>query len=229
MKQIKVIAFDADDTLWENETIFRNTENKFYSLLKDYISDKKLAKILLQIEIKNIPNYGYGVRPFMLSMIETAIKVSNKKVTNEIIEKILALGNAMLTHPVVLLQDVEEVLQKLHKKYKLIVLTKGDLLDQERKLKKSKLEKYFHHVEIVSEKNEDGYRHILHHLDIKAEEFLMVGNSIKSDVLPVLNIGGSAFHIPFHTTWALEKVNTAIKHPKFKELSSISEVLNHVV
>lgn len=228
MKHIKVIAFDADDTLWENETIFRNTENEFYSLLENYISSKKLAKELLKIEVKNIPSYGYGVRPFMLSMIETAIKVSNKKVTNNIIEKILALGNAMLSHPVLILEGVEEVLQKLHTKYKLIVLTKGDLLDQERKLKKSKLEKYFHHVEIVSEKNEEGYRHILRHLDIKTNEFLMIGNSVKSDILPVLNIGGNAFHIPFHTTWALEKVNTEIKHPRFKELSSISEVLNYI-
>ena len=229
MKFIKVIAFDADDTLWENETFFRESENEFCDLLKEYISGGQLIKKLLKVEHKNISSYGYGIKGFMLSMIETAIDVSNGKVSNEIIQSILEIGNKMLLKSVEILEGVNEVLENLHPKYKLVVLTKGDLLDQERKLSKSNLQKYFHHVEIVSEKNEHGYQRILNHLEIEAHEFLMIGNSLKSDIIPVLNVGGHAFHIPFHTTWELEKVEGGIEHPKFKELKTISEVLNHVL
>lgn len=229
MKFIKVIAFDADDTLWENETFFRESENEFCELLKEYISEEQLIEKLLKVEHKNISSYGYGIKGFMLSMIETAIDVSNGKVSNEIIQSILEIGNKMLLKSVEILDGVNDVLENLHPKYKLVVLTKGDLLDQERKLSKSNLQKYFHHVEIVSEKNEHGYQRILNHLEIEAHEFLMIGNSLKSDIIPVLNVGGHAFHIPFHTTWELEKVEGEIEHPKFKELKTISEVLNHVL
>ena len=162
-------------------------------------------------------------------MIETAIDVSNGKVSNEIIQSIMAIGNKMLLNSVEILDGVDSVLENLHPKYKLVILTKGDLLDQERKLNKSNLQKYFHHVEIVSEKKENDYQRILNNLEIEAHEFLMVGNSLKSDIIPVLNVGGHAFHIPFHTTWELEKVDKDITHPKFKELKTISEVLNHVL
>ena len=229
MEFIKVIAFDADDTLWENETFFRESENEFCDLLKEYSSGEQLIKNLLKVEHKNISSYGYGIKGFMLSMIETAIDVSNGKVSNEIIQSILEIGNKMLLKSVEILEGVNDVLKNLHPKYKLVVLTKGDLLDQERKLNKSNLQKYFHHVEIVSEKNEHGYQRILNHLEIEAHEFLMIGNSLKSDIIPVLNVGGHAFHIPFHTTWELEKVEGEIEHPKFKELKTISEVLNHVL
>jgi putative hydrolase of the HAD superfamily len=229
MNLIKVIAFDADDTLWENETFFRKSENEFCELLKEYISGEELIKNLLKVEYKNLTSYGYGIKGFMLSMIETAIDVSNGKVSNEIIQSIMEIGNKMLLNSVEILDGVDRVLQNLHPKYKLVVLTKGDLLDQERKLCKSNLQKYFHHVEIVSEKNETDYLRILNQLGIEAHEFLMIGNSLKSDIIPVLNVGGHAFHIPFHTTWELEKVDKDISHPKFKELKTISEVLNHVL
>ena len=229
MKFIKVIAFDADDTLWENETFFRESENEFCDLLKEYILGEQLIKKLLKVEHKNISSYGYGIKGFMLSMIETAIDVSNGKVSNEIIQSILEIGNKILLKSVKIIEGVNDVLETLHPKYKLVVLTKGDLLDQERKLNKSNLQKYFHHVEIVSERNEQGYQRILNHLEIEAHEFLMIGNSLKSDIIPVLNVGGHAFHIPFHTTWELEKVEGEIEHPKFKELKTISEVLNHVL
>jgi len=229
MNLIKVIAFDADDTLWENETFFRESENEFCNLLKDYISGEELIKELLKVEHKNISSYGYGIKGFMLSMIETAIEVSNGKVSNEIIQSIMQIGNKMLSKSVEILEGVNDVLENLHPKYILVVLTKGDLLDQERKLNKSNLQKYFHHVEIVSEKNETDYQRILNQLEIEAHEFLMIGNSLKSDIIPVLNVGGHAFHIPFHTTWELEKVDDEIDHPMFKELKTISEVLNHVI
>ncbi len=201
MNSIKVIAFDADDTLWENETFFRESENEFCNLLKEYISGEELIKKLLKVEYENITSYGYGIKGFMLSMIETAIDVSNGMVSNKIIQNIIEIGNRMLLNSVEILDGVNDVLENLHPKYKLVVLTKGDLLDQERKLNKSNLRKYFHHVEIVSEKNESGYQRILNHLEIEAHEFLMIGNSLKSDIIPVLNVGGHAFHIPFHTTW----------------------------
>jgi putative hydrolase of the HAD superfamily len=229
MNLIKVIAFDADDTLWENETFFRKAEEEFCNLLKEYISGEQLIKKLLKVEYKNLTSYGYGIKGFMLSMIETAIDVSNGKVSNEIIQSIMEIGNKMLLNSVEILEGVDSVLENLHPKYKLVVLTKGDLLDQERKLNKSNLQKYFHHVEIVSEKKETDYQRILNNLEIEAHEFLMVGNSLKSDIIPVLNVGGHAFHIPFHTTWELEKVDEDISHPKFKELKTISEVLNHVL
>ena len=228
MKLIKVIAFDADDTLWENETFFRQSENEFCDLLKEYASEEQLIKELLKVEHKNISSYGYGIKGFMLSMIETAIAISNGKVSTIIIKSIIEIGNKMLLNSVEILDGVHDVLKSLNPNFKLVVLTKGDLLDQERKLNKSNLQKYFHHVEIVSEKNELEYQRILNHLEIEAHEFLMIGNSLKSDIIPVLKVGGHAFHIPFHTTWELEKVAEEIIHPKFKELKTISEVLNYV-
>ena len=164
----------------------------------------------------------------MLSMIETALKVSNKTITLDAIEKIIELGRELLEKPIELIEGVEEVLIQLKKKHRLVVATKGDLLDQERKLKNSGVEHYFHHIEIMSDKQEKDYRKLIRHLDIKPEEFLMVGNSLKSDVLPVLAIGGKGYHIPYHTTWAHEQVEHTIEHPDFKQLSNIRELLEHL-
>jgi putative hydrolase of the HAD superfamily len=164
----------------------------------------------------------------MLSMIETALKVSNKTITLETIERIIELGKDLLAKPIELIEGVEEVLIQLKKKYRLVVATKGDLLDQERKLKNSGIEHYFHHIEIMSDKQEKDYRKLIRHLDIKPEEFLMVGNSLKSDVLPVLAIGGRGYHIPYHTTWAHEQVEHTIEHQDFKQLSGIKEILEHL-
>ncbi|UZR97285.1 HAD family hydrolase [Chondrinema litorale] len=228
-EQIKVIAFDADDTLWVNEPYFRETEEKFSQMMADYLPQHSVTKELFKVEIDNLPLYGYGIKGFMLSMIETAIKISDKTIKVDTIEKILEIGQELLQKPIELLDDIEEVLQQLQGKYKLVMATKGDLLDQERKLIKSGLEKYFHHTEIVSEKKEKEYTKLIKHLDIKPEEFLMIGNSLKSDILPVLNLGAHGFHIPFHTTWEYEKIDTEIDHPKFKQLSSVKEVLDHLL
>lgn len=228
MKHIKVIAFDADDTLWDNEIYFQRIEKKFFELLEEYLPQHSTARELLQTEIKNVPLYGYGIKAFMLSMIETAIRVSEKTIDVSAIEKIIAFGHELLDKPIQKIEGVEGVLSELKSKFRLVVATKGDLLDQERKLKKSGLEHYFHHTEIMSEKGEADYKKLIRHLDITPSEFLMVGNSLKSDVLPVLAIGGYAFHIPYHVTWGHERVEKHVEHENFKELASISEILNHL-
>ena len=229
MNTLKVIAFDADDTLWVNEPYFRETEDKFCELLEDYLPHHSVARELLQVEIRNINLYGYGVKGFMLSMIETALEVSQKTIPVSVIEKAILLGKELLEKPIVLLDGVENVLNQLQGKYKLVVATKGDLLDQERKLRKSGLEHYFHHIEIMSEKKEPDYQKLLKHLDIQPNEFMMLGNSLKSDVLPVLELGGHAVHIPYHTTWAHETVDAEIKHEQFKQVAEIKDVLSFLL
>ncbi len=222
---IKVIAFDADDTLWVNEPYFRKTEEKFYALLQGFLTTHNLERELLKTEINNLALYGYGVKGFILSMIETALNVSDKNIGPDIIEKILQMGKELLEEPIEILDNIEEVLSALKPKYRLVVATKGDLLDQERKLRKSGLGHYFHHIEIMSEKGEADYQKLLKHLDIKPEEFLMIGNSLKSDVLPVINIGGHAIHIPYHITWEHEVVDTNFDHVNFKSAKLVNEVL----
>jgi putative hydrolase of the HAD superfamily len=223
---IKTIAFDADDTLWVNETFFRDAEDQFCALFKDYLSYEKCQKRLFEMEMRNLPRYGYGIKPFTLSLIEAAIEITNNDVSIAQISELIALGKAMLEAPVVLIDGIEEVLVTLSRKHKLVVATKGDLLDQERKLDKSGLSKYFHHIEVMSDKQPKNYTKLVNHLDIQPQDFLMVGNSLKSDILPVLEIGGHAFHIPFHTTWIHEQVAEEVKHAHFKKLSSASEIID---
>lgn len=225
-ENIKAIAFDADDTLWVNETFFRDAEVAFAKHLAAYGDQDEIVQKLLDTEIKNLDTYGYGIKGFTLSMLETAHRLMGKKMNAETIDFILNKGKQMLAEPVELLPHIEEVLDQLSKKYKLVVATKGDLLDQERKLIKSGLIDYFHHVEIVSDKKETQYKKLVKHLDIQPQEFLMIGNSLKSDVIPVLAMGGHAFHIPFHTTWSHEQVDEEINHSKFKALKSARELLD---
>lgn len=225
-KNIKVIAFDADDTLWVNETYFREAEKEFARLLSKYETKNKIDQELFKMEIKNLSLYGYGVKGFMLSMIESALELSNYTLPQKTIEEILNIGKDMLQKPIELLDGVETVLQQLQGKYKLIVATKGDLLDQERKLEKSGLLQYFHHIEVMSEKKEADYRKLLGHLDIQAADFLMIGNSLKSDVLPLVNIGASAIHVPFHTTWAHEEVSQSERSDTaYKTVNQLTDIL----
>lgn len=222
---IKVIAFDADDTLWVNETYFREAENNFASLLSAYETKNKIKQELIKKEINNLPLYGYGIKGFVLSMIECALELSNNRLNGKTINEILQIGKKMLEKPVVVLNDVELVLNNLNKKYKLIVATKGDLLDQEKKLEKSGLLKYFHHIEVMSEKKENDYIKLLKHIDIQPENFLMIGNSLKSDILPILNIGGAAIHIPFHITWEYEQINSNNLNENYITLDTIKDLL----
>ena len=228
LKNIKIIAFDADDTLWHNENYFQEVENRFCQLLEEYLPQHTVERELLKTELENISLYGYGIKAFMLSMIETAIRISDRTIRVNVIEKIIELGKEMLDKPIEKLEGVEDVLTSLKKNYRLVVATKGDLLDQERKLKKSGLEHFFHHTEIMSEKGEADYDKLIRHLDIEPSEFLMIGNSLKSDVLPVLAIGGHGFHIPYHITWGHEKVDKIIEHPNFREFKKLMEILAYL-
>jgi putative hydrolase of the HAD superfamily len=225
---IKVIAFDADDTLWVNEPYFRQTEEQFCSLLSSYASQPELERELLKIEIANLNLYGYGIKGFILSMMEAAMKITQNTLSIEVVEHIMELGKQMLNQPIELLEGVEEVLETLKSKYRLVVATKGDLLDQERKLRRSGLSAYFHHIEIMSEKDDANYLKLVKHLDIKPEELLMVGNSLKSDVMPVLNIGGHAVHVPYHVTWAHEQIEGSIDNERFKSAGAIKDILAYL-
>ncbi len=224
-KNIKVIAFDADDTLWVNETYFREAEETFAELISKYETKNKIDQELFKTEIKNLEIYGYGIKGFVLSMVECALELSNYKLPQKSIEKILNIGKEMLAQPIELLDGVEEVLSSLQGKYKLIVATKGDLLDQEKKLEKSNLLKYFHHIEVMSDKKEKDYLKLIEHLEIEPSELLMIGNSLKSDVLPLVALGASAIHIPFHTTWAHEEVTTEeANDASYKTISKITDI-----
>lgn len=224
MKTLKVVAFDADDTLWINEPYFNEAEEKFCILMENFLSHQGTSQILFQKQIENLPLYGYGIKGFILSMIESASIISNGTVSIKATDHILKIGKELLSKPIELLDDVENTLQNLQQKYKLVVATKGDLKDQHRKLHLSGLGTYFHHIEVMSDKNETDYEKLLDRLELEPHEFIMIGNSLKSDVLPVLNMGAHAVHVPFHTTWAHERIDHEIVHPNFKTISKLSEI-----
>jgi putative hydrolase of the HAD superfamily len=225
---IKVVGFDADDTLWVNETYFREAEAKFASLLDGFETKNKIDQELFKMEMKNLELYGYGIKGFILSMVESAMEISNNTVSQATITELLNLGKEMISQPVELLEGVKEVLDGLSDTYRLIVLTKGDLLDQERKIERSGLSQYFHHVEVLSDKKENNYLNLLEHLEINVNEFLMIGNSLKSDVLPLLNIGAQAVHVPFHTTWQHEEVTIDQDDIKYLKINKLSDILKHL-
>jgi putative hydrolase of the HAD superfamily len=203
---ITVIAFDGDDTLWHNESIFSVTQERFRSLMRPYQSEQ-LDERLFATETRNLRLFGYGVKGFTLSMIETAIEVSNGRIQADEIQNIIDAGKAMLHHPVEPLEGVRETVEALRSRYRLMVITKGDLFDQESKLARSGLADLFWRVEIVSEKDEPTYRRILTDAGINADEFMMVGNSIKSDILPVVALGARAVYVPYRLTWAHERAD----------------------
>ena len=221
LSKIKVIGFDADDTLWENEDIFLEAQNELKIILKKYVDN--LDDELFKTEQHNLQIYGYGIKGFILSVIETSIRISNGKLDIYSIEKILNLGKEMLSSPATLIKGVRETLNLLSKQYTLVLITKGDLLDQENKIKNSKLSGYFESIEIVSEKNKQTYRNILKKINVKPENFLMVGNSLKSDILPVLEIGGEGAHIPYKHTWEHEKIDMK-DYSNFLKLENISNL-----
>ena len=225
MKNIKTIAFDADDTLWHNEPYFDEAQERFCQLFQDFASSQEILGSILNHQVKNLPLYGFGIKAFTLSMIETALKLTNRNISGKGIEQIMEIGKDLLQKPVELLPNVTEVLEQLKGSHKLIVATKGDLKDQHRKSHDSGIGAYFHHIEVMSDKAELDYEKMLGRLDCKAEDFLMIGNSLKSDVLPVLNIGGHAIHIPYHTTWEYEKIDFEIEHNNFKSFTNITEIL----
>ena len=225
MKQVKVIALDADDTLWVNEPFFREAETAFGELLQDYLPAHSVGRELYATEMANLPLYGYGIKAFMLSMVETVGRITDGKAPYSLIERVLQLGRAMLEKPVELLDGVEEAVTHLSQHYRLVLATKGDLLDQERKLVKSGLGPHFHHIEVMSDKQPANYVKLLTALDVSAEHFLMVGNSLKSDSVPVLELGGWAAHIPFHITWEHERIAHAVTHERLLTLDRLTDLL----
>jgi putative hydrolase of the HAD superfamily len=225
---IKTIAFDADDTLWVNEPYFQEAENRFCELLTDWLPAEAAHQELFNTEMKNLHLYGYGIKGVILCMIETITRVSNGTAQLHLINQVLELGNELLQKPIEILQGVEETLDALHGKYRLVMATKGDLLDQERKLKKSGLQDYFHHIEIMSDKQVTNYQKMLKHLDCPPANFLMLGNSVKSDILPVLALDAFAAHIPFHTTWKHELHEETVEHPNLLSLNNIADIIQHL-
>jgi putative hydrolase of the HAD superfamily len=199
------IGFDADDTLWHNENIFETVHERYFGLLARHHDKETVEKALFATEMRNIPLYGYGIKGFMLSSIETAIALTGGRIGTGEIREILALGRDMLDHPVDMMAGAREALQELAGRERLLLVTKGDLRDQERKLAKSGIEGLFKAVEIVSEKDTPTYRRILARHGIEPARFLMVGNSVKSDILPVLALGGAGVHIPYRITWGHEE------------------------
>lgn len=219
------LGFDADDTLWHNETIFEHVHERYRALLARFHDAATVDRTLFATEMRNLERYGYGVKGFTLSAIETAIALSAGKISADEIQQLIALGQDMLAHPVELLDGVAETLAHLSGQYRLVVITKGDLRDQERKIARSGLAAHFRHVEILSEKNEDAYAALFRRHAIDPARFLMIGNSLKSDILPVLALGGAGVHIPYHLTWAAEHVEHAPNsHGRFFQIGSVREL-----
>lgn len=225
MNSWSVIGFDADDTLWHNETIFEHVHERYRTLLARYHDAATVDRTLFATEIRNLELYGYGVKGFTLSAIETAIQLTQGRISAEEIRTLIELGRDMLAHPVELLEGVADTLGALAASHRLLVITKGDLRDQERKLEKSGLTAHFRHVEILSEKDERSYAAVLRRHGIAPAEFLMVGNSLKSDILPVLALGGGGVHVPYPLTWGHERTTQAPDAPgRFFQLGHIREL-----
>ena len=224
MAKISTLGFDADDTLWHNERVFRLTEDRFADLLADYTEKNHLSERLLAAERRNVLHYGYGVKGFTLSMIETAIEVTERKVPADVIAEILEAGRDMMRHPVEPLPHVEETLKAVKPDYKLVLITKGDLFDQERKVTASGLDVYFDAIEIVSEKTAEIYRNLFSRHGTGASQALMIGNSLKSDIVPALDAGAYGAHVPYDVTWALEEADEPRGHERFFRLDNISKV-----
>lgn len=222
---IKVLAFDADDTLWHNETLFTMTQERFCTLLTRYCTLEWINNKLQETKVRNLVHFGYGVKGFTLSMIETAIELSKGRITGAEIQEIIDYGRAMLASPISLLEGVAETIADLAIGYDLMLLTKGDLLDQESKLARSGLGDNFNRIEVVSEKNIQTYERLLKRHDITPREFLMVGNSLKSDILPVVAVGGHAVHIPYHPVWEHEMVEATVEErAKYTQLDCIKRL-----
>ncbi|WP_138465008.1 HAD family hydrolase [Poseidonocella sp. HB161398] len=224
VKNITTVAFDADDTLWHNEQFFKLTEARFAELLADYAERGHLAERLLAAERRNLGQYGYGIKGFMLSMIETALEVTEQRVPGSVIQEIIAAGQEMLRHPIDLLPHAREAVEAAAASHKVLLITKGDLLDQERKLAQSGLGDLFDGVEIVSEKSPETYRAVFARHGSDAAGVLMVGNSLRSDILPVIDIGGWGAFVPYHLSWALEHAEAPAGHPRFRELPDLGEL-----
>ncbi|MEP6901452.1 MAG: HAD family hydrolase [Actinomycetota bacterium] len=223
---ITTIAFDADDTLWHTERIFISTKEKYTALLAEFADKDFIEQHLDTTETENIKHFGYGIKGFTLSMVETACELTEGRITGDKIKQIIEFAKEMLTAPIDLLEGVQETIRELSKDYRLMVITKGDLLDQETKLARSGLGDYFDAFEIVPRKDAKIYQYVMRRHALSAEEFLMVGNSLKSDILPVLEAGARAVHVAYETEWFHEKVSEEeLKGKDFGKIEKMSDLL----
>jgi putative hydrolase of the HAD superfamily len=220
-----LIAFDADDTLWHNERLFIDTQTRFRELLGRHTDHEVIEQRLYETEIRNLQHYGYDIKAFTLSMVETAIELTNGEITGDEVGEILTFCREMLLAPVEVLDGVDEIVRELAQRHPLMVITKGDLLDQETKLARSGLGDLFTYVEVVSRKDRATYEAILERHGARADHFVMIGNSMRSDILPVAEMGAHAIHVPYETTWAHEAVpEDRLGHVTFTTLESIRSV-----
>jgi putative hydrolase of the HAD superfamily len=225
---LTTIGIDADDTLWQSEHFFKLTEAHFANLLSDYAERADLAARLLEAEKRNLQFYGFGTKGFILSMIETAVEVTNGQVPASIIQDILKAGHEMLGHPILPLPQVQETLESLSKIFRLVLITKGDLFDQERKLAQSGLGEFFHGIEIVSDKNPHTYKRIFDQHGDGPDRAVMVGNSLKSDIMPAIAAGCWGVFIPHALTWEFEHTEVPTDHPRFKQLDHFAELYEFI-
>ena len=223
-QKVLTVGLDADDTLWHNETFFKLTQAHFQDLLSDFADVDHLAERLLEAEKRNIHHYGFGIKGFVLSMIETAIEVTDKRVPAYVIAQILEAGQEMLVHPVDLLEGVQEAVETLAQEHRLILITKGDLLDQERRIAASGIDHLFTAIEVVSHKNAPTYKRVFSQHGAGPQTALMAGNSMKSDVLPMIEAGGHGVFIPFTEAWALEHAEPPAAHPRYHTLDALMEL-----
>jgi putative hydrolase of the HAD superfamily len=221
---VTIIGLDADDTLWHNESIFRSTQKRFYDLLSPFGEEDAVEAHLAEVEHRNLGTYGYGAKGFTLSMLETALEVSEGRVNAAIVNEILAAGRAMMKHPIEPLPGVREALEILAERAKLVLITKGDLFHQEAKLAASGLGDFFSGVEIVSDKSAQTYHRVFRRHGADPDEAVMAGNSVRSDILPALEAGSFAALIPYPLVWAHEAAEAPIRHPRFKELESLAQL-----
>ena len=221
---LTTICLDADDTLWHNERLFQFTQEKFASLLSDYAARDHVADRLRDAERRNLERYGYGIKGFTLSMIEAALQVTENRVPGEVIAELIACGQKMLREPIELLNGVEETVRTLSADFTLLLITKGDLLDQERKLAQSGLGELFDGIEIVSEKTSEVYLGIFTGRGIESRHALMAGNSLKSDVIPAISAGGWGVHVPCSPAWDLDAADAPLHHERFREIAALSDL-----
>ena len=219
-----VVGLDADDTLWHSESHFAVTEERFRSLLEPWVAADDLAAHLLERERANLEVFGYGAKGFTLSMIETAIEIAGSELPASALQEVIEWGKDLLRHPVELLDGVAETIPSLRERYSLVLITKGDLFHQESKIAESGLAEHFDRIEILSEKSPASYRRVLDDLGVPPSEFVMVGNSVRSDVLPVIEIGAAAIHVPYEITWGHEKVEAGSCETTWPRLERIAEL-----
>lgn len=223
-RPVSVIGFDADDTLWQNEQYYKLTESHFRDLLSEFAEGEHVSERLLEAEKRNLAHYGFGIKGFTLSMIETALEITEGRAPSSVISEILSIGRDLLSHPVECLPHARDALEALAGKYFLVLITKGDLFDQERKLAQSGLGDYFDAVEIVSDKTATTYRRIFGKHGEGPERAMMIGNSLKSDVVPAIAAGAWGVFVPHELTWVLEHVEKPAEAPRFREIPDLGHV-----